>query len=71
MERIVVTGGHGMPGRHLVAALEPDYHVTVVDRVDGGSHQSCCAAKSGDLECRRTPPGDGSHAPVPQDDGDP
>ena len=39
MERIVVTGGHGMLGRHVVAALEPDYDVTVVDRVDGGSHQ--------------------------------
>ena len=39
MERIVVTGGHGMLGRHVVAVLEPDYDVTVVDRVDGGSHQ--------------------------------
>ena len=39
MERIAVTGGHGMLGRHVVAALEPDYDVTVVDRVDGGSHQ--------------------------------
>lgn len=39
MERIAVTGGHGMLGRHVVAALEPDYDVTVIDRVDGGSHQ--------------------------------
>ena len=39
MKRIVVTGGHGMLGRHVVAVLEPDYDVTVVDRVDGGSHQ--------------------------------
>ena len=39
MKRIVVTGGHGMLGRYVVAALEPDYEVTVVDRVDGGSHQ--------------------------------
>ena len=28
-----------MLGRHVVAVLEPDYDVTVVDRVDGGSHQ--------------------------------
>ena len=28
-----------MLGRHVVAVLEPDYEVTVVDRVDGGSHQ--------------------------------
>ena len=28
-----------MLGRHVVAALEPDYEVTVVDRVDGPSHQ--------------------------------
>ena len=39
MKRIVVTGGHGMLGRHVVAVLEPDYDVTVIDRVDGGSHQ--------------------------------
>ena len=39
VERIAVTGGHGMLGRHVVAVLEPDYGVTVVDRVDGGSHQ--------------------------------
>ena len=26
-------------GRHVVAGLDPDYHVTVADRVDGGSHQ--------------------------------
>ena len=39
MKRIVVTGGHGMLGRHVVAVLDPDYDVTVVDRVDGGSHQ--------------------------------
>ena len=39
MKRIVVTGGQGMLGRHVVAVLEPDYDVTVVDRVDGGSHQ--------------------------------
>ena len=35
----MVTGGHGMLGRYVVAALEPDYEVTVVDRVDGGSRQ--------------------------------
>ena len=28
-----------MLGRHVVAGLDPDYHVTVADRVDGGSHQ--------------------------------
>jgi len=39
VERIAVTGGHGMLGRHVVATLEPDYDVTVIDRVDGGSHQ--------------------------------
>ena len=39
MERIAVTGGHGLLGRYVVAALESDYEVTVVDRIDGGSHQ--------------------------------
>lgn len=50
MERIVVTGGHGMLGRHVVAALEPDYHVTVVDRIDGGSHQPPGPVDAMDLE---------------------
>ena len=39
MARIAVTGGHGQLGRYVVAALEPDYDMTVIDRVDGGSHQ--------------------------------
>lgn len=39
MMRIAVTGGHGQLGRYVVAALEPDYDLTVIDRVEGGSHQ--------------------------------
>lgn len=34
MKRIAVTGGNGLLGRYVVAALEPDYDVTVIDRTD-------------------------------------
>ncbi len=39
MKRIAVTGGNGLLGRYVVAALEPDYEVTVIDRSDGGPKQ--------------------------------
>lgn len=39
MRRIAVTGGNGLLGRHVVAALEPDYEVTVIDRAEGSGRQ--------------------------------
>lgn len=39
MNRIAVTGGNGLLGRYVVAALEPDYEVTVIDRSGGGANQ--------------------------------
>lgn len=39
MKRIAVTGGNGLLGRYVVAALEPDYEVTVIDRSVGDAHQ--------------------------------
>ncbi|MBT6096655.1 MAG: NAD(P)-dependent oxidoreductase, partial [Rhodospirillaceae bacterium] len=32
-ERVMVTGGSGRLGSHVVDELRPDYHVTVLDRV--------------------------------------
>lgn len=39
MKRIAVTGGNGLLGRYVVAALEPDYEITVIDRVQTGDRQ--------------------------------
>ena len=39
MRRIAVTGGNGLLGRYVVAALEPDYEVSVIDRVETGVRQ--------------------------------
>jgi nucleoside-diphosphate-sugar epimerase len=50
MQRIAVTGGNGQLGRHVVAALEPDYEVTVIDRTDGGTHQPHGAVDVLDLD---------------------
>ena len=37
--KVAVTGGNGQLGRHVVAALEPDYEVTVLDKTGEGERQ--------------------------------
>ena len=50
MQRIAVTGGNGLLGRYVVAALEPDYEVTVIDRSAGGGNQPQAPIDVLDLE---------------------
>lgn len=37
--KIAVTGGNGQLGRHVVAGLEPDYEITVLDKTGEGERQ--------------------------------